>query len=87
MRRLHDLLPERFEHLKHIGPGGATTVDGRFFARFGWNLRQNCAEKRDTPAARNWPRREAPQPILRAACVAFFRAIWFTLGVVFSQIV
>ena len=35
----------------------------------------NCVEKHDTPAAQNWPRREAPWPLLRAACVAFFRPI------------
>ena len=31
--------------------------------------------KQDAGAAQSWPRREAPRPILRAACVAFFRAI------------
>ena len=37
-------------------------------------LRHNCTEKCDN-TTQNWPWREAPRPILRAACVTFFLAI------------
>ena len=47
------------------------TIDGQIFARFGCKLRPNCAEKRDTGGAQNWPRRFAPRPILGGGDVAF----------------
>ena len=53
-----------------------TTVVGQIIATLGWKIRRNYAKiarkKRDTPDAQNWPRREAPRPILCAACVVFF---------------
>ena len=47
-------------------------------------LRQNCAEKRDTPATQNWPQREAPRPILRAACGRVFPRNFGVLSAYFS---
>ena len=42
------------------------------------------AKKRDTPDAQNWPRREAPRPILCAACVAFFASNFSVISMRFS---
>ena len=52
------------------------------------NYANIAGKKRDTPDAQNWLRREAPRPILCAACVAFFCVqFWRSFGVNLKQIV